>query len=185
LKSPPFSTRFRDVGTNRSGVDVVIPTLSHCFGESDGHALPDTGSAPTSKAPIDRVPVAVLLRHIAPRRASTQPPQNAVDDVAVVLRRSSSTALARFPLNRQQNSQDTPLDLAQIAAAQGCLIESAALNQHDSCVNRFCPRRLGLDRVGIFVRDVHVPRIAQNISRAARLTAQRPSRPASVISGDF
>jgi hypothetical protein len=30
-------------------------------------------------------------------------------------------------LNRQQRFQNTPLDLAQIAAAQGCLLESAAL----------------------------------------------------------
>jgi hypothetical protein len=40
----------------------------------------------------------------------------------------------RFPgaeLNRQQHLQNTPLNLAQIAAAQSCLLESAALNQNE------------------------------------------------------
>src|SRR5688572_28983954 len=41
----------------------------------------------------------------------------------------SSPALAGFAFNRQQHLQNTPLDLRQIAAAQGCLLESAALNQ--------------------------------------------------------
>jgi hypothetical protein len=46
-----------------------------------------------------------------------------------VLGRSSSPARARFSFNRQQNLQNTTLDLCQIAAAQGCILESAALNQ--------------------------------------------------------
>lgn len=117
------------MGANRGAIDVVVSALSHRLGESDGHALPDTAGAPAPEASIDRVPVAVLLRDIAPWRPGAKPPQYPIDDVAIVFGRSSSPALARFSLNRQQNLQNTPLDLAQIAAAQGCLLESAALNQ--------------------------------------------------------
>lgn len=47
-------------------------------------------------------------------------------------------ALPTLPLDWQQDLQKTPLDLRQIAAAQGCLLESAALNQkRDSGVNDF------------------------------------------------
>ena len=53
-------------GANRGAVDVVVPALGHRFGESDRDALPNTGGAPSPKAPVDRIPVAVLLRHVAP-----------------------------------------------------------------------------------------------------------------------
>jgi hypothetical protein len=119
------------MSTNRGAVDVVVTALGHRFGESRGDALPDTGGTPSPKTPVDRVPVAVLLRHVAPGRTGAQPPENAIDDVAIVLGRAPPSALSRFSLNRQQNPQDTPLDLAQIAAAQGCLLESAALNQNE------------------------------------------------------
>ena len=72
--------------------------------------------------------MAVLLRYVTPGCAGAQSPQNAVYDVAIVLGRASSPALAGFALNRQQYLQNTPLDLRQIAAAQGCLPEFAALN---------------------------------------------------------
>ena len=87
-----------------------------------------TAGTPSPKAPKDRVPVAIFLRDITPRRSGAQPPQDAIDDVAVVVRRPCPTAFAGLPLNRQQNLQNTPLDLAQIAVAQGCLLEFAALN---------------------------------------------------------
>ncbi len=108
-----------------------MSTLGHRLGESDGHALPDTTGAPAPEASIDRVPFPVFLRHITPRRTGAQPPQDAVDDVAVVLGRPPATPFSRLPFNRQQNLQRTPLDLRQIAAAQGCLLESAALNQNE------------------------------------------------------
>ena len=50
-------------------------------------------------------------------------------DVTTVLGRPTPPTLAGLALNRQQHLQDTPLDLRQIAAVQGCLLESAALNQ--------------------------------------------------------
>ena len=119
------------MGADRGRVDVVMPAVRHRLGESDRHALPDPGDTPSPEAPIDRIPVAVLLGNIAPWRAGAQPPQNAIDDIAIVLGRATPPALPRLSLNRQQYPQNTPLDLAQIAAAQGCLLESPALNQNE------------------------------------------------------
>jgi hypothetical protein len=116
---------------NRGAVDVVLTALGHGLGERDGDALPDTGDAPSSEPPIDRIPVAILLGNVAPWRASTQSPQNAIDDIAIILGWPATAAIPKFSLNRQQNSQNTPLDLCQIAAAQGWLLESPALNQNE------------------------------------------------------
>src|SRR5262249_58894564 len=55
----------------------------------------------------------------------------AIDDIAIVRGRAPAASLSRLPFNRQQHPQNTPLDLCQIAAAQGCLPESAALNQNE------------------------------------------------------
>ena len=85
---------------NCGAVDVVVTALGHRFSQSDGDALPNTAGAPSPKTPVDRVPVAVLLRHIAPRRTGAQPPENTVDDVAIVLGRTSPPALPRLSLNR-------------------------------------------------------------------------------------
>src|SRR5262249_54845037 len=54
-----------------------------------------------------------------------------VDDVAIVRRRAPAASPSRLAFNRQQHPQNTPLDLCQIAAAQSCLPESAALNQNE------------------------------------------------------
>jgi hypothetical protein len=51
------------------------PALGHRLGESGGCAL--TAGTPSPKAPIERVPVAARLRHVAPGRAGAQPPQDA------------------------------------------------------------------------------------------------------------
>src|SRR3974390_1001440 len=118
------------MGANRGAIDVVVPALCHGLGESDGDALPDTGGTPSPESPIDRIPVAILLRNVAPWRAGAQSPQDTVDDITIILGWSATAALPRLSLNRQQNPQNTPLDLCQIAAAQGCLLESAALNQN-------------------------------------------------------
>ena len=145
----PFSARCRDVRANRSAVDVVMSALGRGLGESDCHALPDARGTPAPEAPIDRVPVALFLRDIAPRRTRAQPPQDAIDDVSVVLGRPTPPAFAGFAFNRQQHLQDTPLDPRQIAAAQGCLLESAALNQNEIHASMILctPPSLELERI--------------------------------------
>jgi hypothetical protein len=54
--------------------NVVVSALGHRLSESDGHALPDTGGAPSPEAPIDRISVAIFLRHIALARSCAQRP---------------------------------------------------------------------------------------------------------------
>src|SRR5262245_37440641 len=49
----PFSARCRDMGANRSAVDVVMPALGHRLGERDGHTLPHTAGAPAPEAPVN------------------------------------------------------------------------------------------------------------------------------------
>src|SRR5262249_50251138 len=124
---PYVSARCREVAANPSAVDAVVPTLGHCLGESGRHALPDTGLAPPQKAPIDRIPWAALLRHISPWGAGSQPPKNAIDDIAFVLRRAACAC--RGLLVWQHPFQNPPFGLRQIAPTQGCTPESAALNQ--------------------------------------------------------
>jgi hypothetical protein len=117
------------MGANRGAVDAVVPALGHCFSQSNRDTFPDTAGAPASEPTVDRVPIAVFLRHIPPWRAGPQPPENAVDHIPIVFWRTATSALAWFSLNRQQNLQNTPFRFRQIATAQGCLPESAALNQ--------------------------------------------------------
>src|SRR5580658_390016 len=112
------------MGANRGGIDVVLTAFRHRLGKSDSHALPDAGGAPSSEAPVDRVPVAVLLRHIAPGRTAAQPPQNAIDNIAIILGWAASAALAGFSFDRQQNLQNPPLCFRQIAATHDCVLSN-------------------------------------------------------------
>jgi hypothetical protein len=57
------------MSANRGAVDVVVPTLRHGLGESDGDALPNTRGAPSPETSIDRIPIAIFLRNITPWRA--------------------------------------------------------------------------------------------------------------------
>src|SRR5258707_532531 len=95
-----------------------MAAFRHRFGKRDGHALPDAGCTPSSKAPIDRVPIAIFRGYTPPGRAAAQAPQNAVDDIAVVLGGAASTTLARAALTRQQHLKTPPFRFRQIATAQ-------------------------------------------------------------------
>src|ERR1019366_8217743 len=50
---------------------------------SSAHALPDARRTPSSESTVNRIPVAVL-GYITSRRARAQPPQDAIDDVAII-----------------------------------------------------------------------------------------------------
>ena len=60
-----------------------------------GNALPYTGCAPSPEPPIDRVSVAIFLGDVAPWRPSAQPPQNAIDDVAISVHSVASPNVCR------------------------------------------------------------------------------------------
>jgi hypothetical protein len=125
-------------------IDAVMTALGHRLGECYGNAFPNTGGTPSSEPPIDGIPVAILLRNVAPRCSGAETPKDAIDDVPAAFGRSPTAALSSLTLNRQQNPQNTPLDLRQIAAAQGCLPESAAFNQNriHASMNLFTPARV-------------------------------------------
>lgn len=101
-----------------------MAAFRHRLGERDRHALPDARGAPSSEAPVDRVPVAVLLRHVAPRRAAAQTPQDAVDNIAIILGRAASAALAGLAFDRQQTLQNPPFRFRQIAATHDCALSN-------------------------------------------------------------
>ena len=99
--------------------------VGHCAGERRGDSLPDARFAPSSEALINRHPLAVFFRHVPPRRASADAPQNPVHDLPVVMRRTTLAA----SLRRQKVPQQTPFRFAQIATTQIRLPQEASLNQ--------------------------------------------------------
>ena len=122
---------------DRRRIHAVARVVGHRLGERRCDGFPNTGLAPSSEALIDRHPLAVLLRQIAPRRTGSDAPQDAIDDLPIVERR---TALAST-LGRQKILEQAPLGLAQIAATQIRLPPRGILeSSFDSRVNNFVNR---------------------------------------------
>ena len=144
------------MGTNRGAIDAVMAAVRHDLGQRDGHRLPDPSIAPTAETPVDRVPVAVFRRDVAPWRAAAKSPKYAVDYGAVLFRPATASPVRR--INRQQIFQNTPFCLAQIASAQACL-QKAALNQ----ALRFASTNLSTPPSHVYRRQV-----------AVRLTTPQP-----------
>jgi len=120
--------------SNRRRIQAVAGIVGHRLGKGRGHRFPDAGLAPSSEALIDRHPLAVLLRQIAPRRTRSNAPQDALDDLPIVER---GPALAPT-LRRQKRFQQTPLGLVQIAATQSSLPPRGILeSKPESRVNHF------------------------------------------------
>src|SRR6476659_9657868 len=86
------------------------------------HHIPDATVSPAAELPKNRIPVAELLRQIAPRRAGPHQPKRRVHHTAMVARRTASaTDQKRFEIR--------PLIIGQQSANQGCPPQRAALNQ--------------------------------------------------------
>jgi hypothetical protein len=91
-------------------------------GERLQHHIPDATVSPAAELPKNRIPVAELLRQIAPRRAGPHQPKRRVHHTAMVARRTASaTDQKRFEIR--------PLIIGQQSANQGCPPQRAALNQ--------------------------------------------------------
>ena len=115
----------------------VAGVVDHRLGERRSDDLPDPGLAPASEALINGHPLAVLLRQIALRGAGSDAQQDAIDDHAVVERR---TALVSS-FGGQKILQKTPLGFAQIAATEPCLPPRGILElTPESCVNHYVNR---------------------------------------------
>jgi RloB-like protein len=84
--------------------------------------IPYAELAPAGEAHEDRVPIAVSLGHVAPRRASAQNPQNAVGRSPLV--QDGGTTFAPI---RQQWIENAPFRVRQIAPTQGCLLQKGSL----------------------------------------------------------
>lgn len=72
--------------------------------------IPNTGLSPTIEAVVDRGRRAIALRHICPRRAGPENPENAVENTPVIDPRHPAW------LVRQQRLDRSPLKLSQIVA---------------------------------------------------------------------
>ena len=116
FRRAPFSAHWRGMGANHSAVDAVVAAIHHGLSQYNRNDLPDPGLAPPPEPPVDRVPVAVLKRNVAPGHAAAKPPKYTIDNRAVRLRLTASTSVRR--LNRQQTLQNTPFCLGEIASAQ-------------------------------------------------------------------
>ena len=67
--SPPFAPAAETWPRTVVEFDAVARVVRHRLGQPGGDRLPDAGLAPASEALVHRDPLAVLLRHVAPRRA--------------------------------------------------------------------------------------------------------------------
>src|SRR3982074_1129644 len=84
--------------------------------------IPDTAVGPASKLPKDRIPVAELLRQVAPRRASSHQPKDRVEHMTMVARRSTAATY-------QERLEIRPLIVRHQSANHRRSPQRAALNQ--------------------------------------------------------
>lgn len=81
-----------------------------CLDDGIHQAIPDACLAPAVEAIVGGRVRPVSLRQIAPRRASAQHPEDAVENTPIVLRFGAS------PVRWQQRLDDAPLEIAQVVA---------------------------------------------------------------------
>ena len=89
------------VGANHGAVDVMerpieLPRRVGMLLQFCQDAIPDAGTAPAIEAGGNRLPGTVLLRQIPPRRTRAIEPQQAVEDLAMVLRGATTSCLGRL-----------------------------------------------------------------------------------------
>ena len=120
-------------------------------------SIPYPELAPPREAHEYRIPIAVSLGHVAPRRSGAQNPKDAVDRSPLVRDRWATLAAIR-----QQWIETAPFHVRQIAPTQCCLLPKGSLESKlDSSVKN---RQHGLGRVGrdhpdngILLRaDIHI-----------------------------
>src|ERR1700682_5180866 len=97
--SPPFCAGSRDMTANRRRIQAVAGVVGHRLGKGRGDRFPEAALAPCSEALIDRHPLTVLLRQIAPRRPSADAPQDVIDDLPIVERGPALASSLRQSLN--------------------------------------------------------------------------------------
>jgi len=116
------------VGANHGAVDMMEAPIERPLGirlplEIRQDPVPDTGTSPAIEAGGDRLPRAVLLREIPPRRSGSIEPQQAIDDLAMIFRGATASCLLRW----EQRPQPLPLLVSQISSAHTESLPSLAL----------------------------------------------------------
>src|SRR5690606_10653098 len=99
--------------------------------------LPDAGFAPALKAAVDRGPRAVALGQVPPWRTGAQNPQDAVQDAAMVCRRSSCMG----SLRRQQRLESCPLFIREFMSVSHAFTVSTLSSLHThprQGMSKFC-----------------------------------------------
>src|SRR5438132_6971575 len=71
---PPFAPAAETMTANRRRIQAVAGVVGHRLGKGRGDRFPDAGLAPSSEALIDRYPLTVFLRQIAPQCPSADSP---------------------------------------------------------------------------------------------------------------
>src|SRR5204862_1190611 len=84
--------------------------------------VPQAAVGPTPELPKDRIPVAELVRQIAPWRAGSHQPEHRVEHTAMVARRATAAT-------DQERCKIRPLFVGHQSANQGRPPQRAALNQ--------------------------------------------------------
>ena len=110
---------------DHSAIDHVGGGIAPCqLGQRLEHGIEHARRDPSSIAPEDAVPLAILVRQVSPLRAGSRDPHHAFKIGTVILRWSTSTTM----LGRQQRPDHFPFLVCHAdPLAQGCL-QKPALN---------------------------------------------------------
>lgn len=119
---------------DHGAIDHVGGRIAPCqLGQRLEHGVEHAGRDPSSIAPEDAVPLAILVRQVSPLRAGPRDPHHAFKIAAIILRRAASTTTLR----RQQRPDHSPFLVCNAdPLAQGRL-QKPALNQRPSPPSSF------------------------------------------------
>src|SRR6202030_888691 len=133
----PFFARCPVMGADNGGIDHLQgrrPRIA--LGQRLQQSRPQPGLGPALEPLVDRIPFSVALRQVAPLRASSCDPQNAVQRAPVMRRRAPATS---FSSNKWLEYR--PFVVRQVPATQVCLLPRGSLESRtDSLDNHFVNR---------------------------------------------
>src|SRR5690554_1617535 len=131
------------MAANAGAVDHVLPVVGQSeIDQRLQESIPDALFCPAPEPDIDRVPLAVLLVHVAPRAADPQHMQHPIEEAPIIARWPRPATMLR----RQQRPNQFPFSIRQIPAAHNCSSKSSLESQLGVVGNPFCQH--GLDRFG-------------------------------------
>jgi hypothetical protein len=96
---------------------IDLPTVIEFVQERGDDAGPGAVLSPPVEALEDRLPGAITLREIAPRGATMEDPEDAVEDRTRIV--EGAACLAMVSTVRQERSDPCPLLLGEFVAAHG------------------------------------------------------------------